>query len=234
MQHEWVHPDDKQRFLEALERSAATLSTLDEEVRVLLTDGGHKWVRSIGHPRRLSDGTVIWDGVALDVTDRRQALEMLERALVEVRRGETSEGRLASIAVQDVAAPLALLRAAIERLDSPGPALDGASPALQAKIQEVTSSFRTLDRIMGAAFGLLGGARAAAPNPTPDEPEPKGPEAALTARQRKVLACIREGCSNREIADRLQISEGTVKLHVSRILKVLGVRNRTAAARIST
>lgn len=51
----------------------------------------------------------------------------------------------------------------------------------------------------------------------------------LTPRQREVLALLGKGKSNKEIARHLDLSEGTVKLHVTAILKALGVSNRTGA-----
>ena len=53
---------------------------------------------------------------------------------------------------------------------------------------------------------------------------------ALTAREREVLAQIAEGRSNREIARLLNMSEKTVKTHVSSVLAKLGVADRTQAA----
>lgn len=52
----------------------------------------------------------------------------------------------------------------------------------------------------------------------------------LTQREREVLALLVAGESNTEIADRLRISHGTVRLHVSHILSKLGADNRTEAA----
>lgn len=52
----------------------------------------------------------------------------------------------------------------------------------------------------------------------------------LTPREREVLKLIATGASNREIAQQLYISEGTVKNHVTRILSQLGLRDRTQAA----
>jgi len=51
----------------------------------------------------------------------------------------------------------------------------------------------------------------------------------LTPRQREVLGLLGEGKSNKEIARLLELSEGTVKLHVTAILRALKVNNRTRA-----
>lgn len=55
----------------------------------------------------------------------------------------------------------------------------------------------------------------------------------LTHRQRDVLALVGEGRSNKDIAEILGISEGTVKVHVGAVLKALGTSNRTQAALIA-
>lgn len=52
----------------------------------------------------------------------------------------------------------------------------------------------------------------------------------LTDREREVLELIAAGCSNREIAGRLYISELTAKTHVSHVLTKLGVESRVQAA----
>jgi DNA-binding CsgD family transcriptional regulator len=52
----------------------------------------------------------------------------------------------------------------------------------------------------------------------------------LTARERDVLAMIRQGCSNKRIARTLEISPETVKSHVKRIFLKLAVSTRTEAA----
>ena len=51
----------------------------------------------------------------------------------------------------------------------------------------------------------------------------------LTRRELEVLALLREHLSNREIADRLYLSEATVKRHTSNIYGKLGVNKRWAA-----
>ncbi len=52
----------------------------------------------------------------------------------------------------------------------------------------------------------------------------------LTSKEREVLHLIAEGLANKMIGRKLSISEGTVKVHVKRLLKKLGVRSRVEAA----
>jgi len=57
----------------------------------------------------------------------------------------------------------------------------------------------------------------------------KGSPESLTFREIEVLRLIAEGCSNRQMADRLVLSEGTIKYHVHNILGKFGVASRTQA-----
>jgi len=52
----------------------------------------------------------------------------------------------------------------------------------------------------------------------------------LSDREATVLACIRDGHSNKEIARDLSISDSTVKVHMRSIFRKIGVKNRTQAA----
>jgi DNA-binding NarL/FixJ family response regulator len=59
---------------------------------------------------------------------------------------------------------------------------------------------------------------------------PQGRGGTLTEREQEVLGHIADGCSNREIARILHLSEKTVKTHVSNILMKLDLADRTQAA----
>ncbi|WP_405925814.1 response regulator [Streptomyces sp. NBC_00035] len=69
---------------------------------------------------------------------------------------------------------------------------------------------------------------AALPSPTPVAKP--APAVSLSPRETDILRLLAHGHTNREIAARLYLSEGTVKNHVSRILSRLALRDRTQAA----
>jgi DNA-binding NarL/FixJ family response regulator len=69
---------------------------------------------------------------------------------------------------------------------------------------------------------------------TPTQSPPVPPSLAeLTPREKEVLQLIATGANNKEIAQQLYISEGTVKNHVTNILNRLNLRDRTQAAIIA-
>jgi non-specific serine/threonine protein kinase len=73
--------------------------------------------------------------------------------------------------------------------------------------------------------------RPAARPATTDLPAPRvEPSGPLSPREREVAALVAQGCSNREIAQRLVITEGTARIHVEHILRKLALRSRTQLA----
>jgi DNA-binding NarL/FixJ family response regulator len=56
------------------------------------------------------------------------------------------------------------------------------------------------------------------------------PAVELSSREREVLALVAEGLPNKLIARRLEISEKTVKAHLTRVFQAIGVTDRTQAA----
>jgi two-component system response regulator DevR len=62
---------------------------------------------------------------------------------------------------------------------------------------------------------------------------PEDPLRTLTNQERRILALLAEGMSNREIAENLFLVEKTVRNHVTRVLAKLGVERRTQAALIA-
>ena len=103
-------------------------------------------------------------------------------------------------------------------LDEPTSAQDGArTSALLECVRQVYQGKRWMDPET-LARGLSGAL-----------PRPQGTgagEAALTAREREVVRLVGQGMRNKEIAERLSISEGTVKIHLHNVYDKLGVDGR--------
>ncbi|RUQ96933.1 response regulator [Labedella endophytica] len=102
---------------------------------------------------------------------------------------------------------------------------DARPPALVSAIRAVADGDavvapRVTAKLIELASPHLGAARG---------PAVSDALAPLTAREREVLRFIGEGETNGEIAERLFLSESTVKTHVGRILSKLGLRDRVQA-----
>ena len=63
--------------------------------------------------------------------------------------------------------------------------------------------------------------------------EKKLSELEITVRELEILQCIASGLSNKEIGDKLFVSENTVKTHSSRLFEKLNAKRRTQAVQIS-
>jgi len=89
-----------------------------------------------------------------------------------------------------------------------------------------------LDDFVAAVKRVAGGGSALDPNVVsqlPGRSRRHDPLDDLTAREREVLVLLAEGRTNRAIAERLRISEGTVKYHVKNVLRKLRARSRADA-----
>jgi diguanylate cyclase (GGDEF)-like protein len=68
-----VHPEDLQAVLATNARSRREPSILDEQFRMISADGRLHWFRCYAEPKRMPDGDVVWEGVALDITAEKMS-----------------------------------------------------------------------------------------------------------------------------------------------------------------
>jgi FixJ family two-component response regulator len=87
------------------------------------------------------------------------------------------------------------------------------------------------EQLLSAIETALAGLRAVA-SAGDTAPPPRAPAAALSAREREVMALMVEGLHNRRIAEELGISPRTVEVHKARVLEKLGVRNVVELVRL--
>ncbi|MGC9502249.1 PAS domain S-box protein [Baaleninema sp.] len=75
---EMMHPDDRDRAAKSIQLSAETLQPWSLEWRVTTPSGRQKWLQGISRPEPQPDGSIVWDGVIFDITDRKQAEDDLQ------------------------------------------------------------------------------------------------------------------------------------------------------------
>ncbi len=68
-----VHPDDRQNYHESVAVSAQKLQPWYWEGRLVLASGKMRWFQVISRPEAQANGDILWDGITLDVTNRKQA-----------------------------------------------------------------------------------------------------------------------------------------------------------------
>jgi len=133
--------------------------------------------------------------------------------------------------------PIAVMAARQSRRDALG-AIETGAQAYILKIAKAVDIRRAIERMLAGEISLpanLSDMPNSSPlglseSTTPFQHGGDSPTSVLTGRQREVLDLIATGKRNAEIAQALGISPRTVQIHVSTILKMLGVGNRTEAA----
>jgi PAS domain S-box-containing protein len=72
-----IAPEDRERLAAAEAAAFEARTGFDLEVGFVLPDGRRRWCRLSSAPRTLADGSMLWDGVQLDITESRRAAEQL-------------------------------------------------------------------------------------------------------------------------------------------------------------
>ena len=204
-------------------------------MRVLLIDD-HALVRRGIEELLQSRGVQVVASVGSGEEGVRRARELpADLILLDVRMpGMSGIETLERLRASGVRAPVVMLTMSREDADLSAALRAGARgyllkdmepedllPALQAAVQ---GDNVVAQELVGSLAGLVRGDSA------PAAPRRSAPFTELTPRELEILEHIADGASNKMIARALDITDGTVKLHVKAILRKLGVRSRVEAA----
>jgi DNA-binding NarL/FixJ family response regulator len=159
-------------------------------------------------------------------SNRPIALVLLNIGSASVQRAAVAE-QLAELVIQLGDTPLAVLA----ENDSREAAMTALRLGVRGYLPTSLKSSAAVEAVRLICAGelyaplttLLSGRQLDGDRPT-TEREPIG---LLPPRQAEIVACLRKGMANKEIAVELGVSEGTVKVHIRRIMKKLKVANRT-------
>lgn len=77
---ELIHPDDRDDFHDSLGHAAKEMAPWVWEGRIVLPGGGAWWCQGAARPRRMPNGDTLWNGIMLDVTERKELEEQLLQA----------------------------------------------------------------------------------------------------------------------------------------------------------
>jgi PAS domain S-box-containing protein len=91
---------------EAIEESARWMAPFEMEIPVLARTGEIVWLRSVARPRELEDGSIIWDGVWLDITERNLARQALQAAKDEAEAANEAKSRFLANVSHELRTPL--------------------------------------------------------------------------------------------------------------------------------
>ncbi|HEY9650144.1 MAG TPA: response regulator, partial [Coleofasciculaceae cyanobacterium] len=83
---EIVHPDDAQRLITSINNSIQTLEPWVWEGRIITPSGKLKWTQGAARPEQQESGAILWHGLVVDVSDRKQAELELATAKAALER----------------------------------------------------------------------------------------------------------------------------------------------------
>ncbi|MDY6896643.1 MAG: PAS domain S-box protein, partial [Cyanobacteriota bacterium] len=91
-----IHPDDFKSFETSLAISMNNLKPLEHEGRIVIPSGEVKWIKSHSRSEKLENGTILYHGLILDTTERKQAEKALLRsnAMLEAQQEAAIDGIL--------------------------------------------------------------------------------------------------------------------------------------------
>ncbi len=192
------------------------------------------------------DHAIMREGLAM-LMETRADIEVVGQACNGAEAVDMARSESADVVLMDISMPVLDGVAATRRLyeESPGVAV--------VMLTTFADSRKVMDSLEAGAVGylmkdsapgdVLAGVVAAADGGSPLDPrvaralveaQRRDPaphsDATLTAKQTEVLTLVSEGLSNRLIARRLDISEKTVKSHLTTVYALLGVSDRVQAA----
>jgi len=143
-----VHPDDHDRWLELNAKAFSNRESFWGETRVVV-NGQTRWITAESKPRPLTDGSTVWEGVLIDITERKLAEEALARAKARAEQLERLKSDFLTQMSHEIRTPLtSILGLADLMVDEP------LADPQREKVQQIRSAGRLLLGIVNDILDL--------------------------------------------------------------------------------
>jgi PAS domain S-box-containing protein len=143
-----VHPEDYDRWLELNARSFANREPFSGETRVVV-NGRTRWITADSKPRSLPDGSVVWEGVLADITERKLAEQSLARAKAQAEKLERLKSDFLTHMSHEIRTPLTTILGLTDLLAS-----DSLAEPQHVKVEKIQTAGKLLLGIINDILDL--------------------------------------------------------------------------------
>lgn len=144
---EMVHPEDQGDLLEKIQASFKNMTHFEWEGRLISKSGQIKWIDAKSGPQKQLDGSVVWDGIMMDVTIRHLMEEKLkQQRVMNIQASKmASLGELSAGIAHEINNPLAIVSGSLELLKKES----NLSASGLANLERVNRALSRITKIIG-------------------------------------------------------------------------------------
>lgn len=139
-----VVPEDLQPLIDSIENSAAKMIPWQHDFRTLRNGSGVRYLRGSSVPRKQSDGSILWNGVVLDITEQKKVEQELKKKTQALERSNKELEQFAFVASHDLQEPLRKIIAFGELLREAIATEPGESQEYLARMQAASNRMKQL------------------------------------------------------------------------------------------
>lgn len=147
--YERMLPEDQPRALEVETESKKNQSQFDLEFRIRMRDGTVKWLHCRAMPRRLPDGSTIWEGVFLDISARKRIQEETRLAKEEADKANRAKSEFLSRMSHELRTPLNAILGFAQLLE-----LSNPNPRQRGQVDQILKGGRHLLTLINEVLDL--------------------------------------------------------------------------------